>query len=62
MFGLGKGLRPKDTFEFLRLDAEIILLFDKAGFDFEVRFCLLDFFLFDELMVERLDAVRVSLE
>ncbi len=60
--GSGKGLRPKDTFEFLRLDAEIILLFDKAGLGFELRFCLLNFFLFDELIVERLDAFRVPLE
>jgi hypothetical protein len=62
--GLGKGLRPKvflltvrddDVFEFLRLDGEVILLFDKVVFRFEVRFCLLDFFLFDGSMVERLD-------
>jgi hypothetical protein len=52
----------KDAFAFLRLDAEILFLFDKVVFRFEVRFCLLNFFLFDELMVERVDLFRVSLE
>lgn len=70
MFGLGKGLRPtvflftfvldpvrdKDVLEFLRLDAGILLLFDK------VVFRLFDFFLFDELTVERLDTFRAPLE
>ncbi len=46
----------KGAVEFLRLDVEIIFLFDKGNFDdvfrFEVRFCLFDSFLFDEMILE----------
>ena len=70
MLGLGNGLRPtvllftfvldpvrdKDVLGFLRLDVEILLLFDK------VVFRLFNFFLFDELTVERLDTFRAPLE
>jgi hypothetical protein len=52
----------KDAVEFLRFDVEIIFLFDKDVFRFDMRFGLLDFFLFEELMVERDNVFRVPLE
>ncbi len=50
-----------DDVGFLRLDGEIIFLFDTDVFRFGVSLCLLGFFLVDELVVARSDVLRVFL-